>query len=171
MLSLHKSRVADVALTEPETTVNGSVRPLVQSGTPVTLTVRGLTFRYDALSPPLFSELSLSVAAGESVAITGLSGQGKTTLLKILTGLLKPSDGEVLVNGISIATSPESWRASIACVLQDDTLFAGSVAENICASDSVQDTRHMEEYAQRACIHDDILKMPMGYRRWSANWI
>ncbi|WP_129544802.1 peptidase domain-containing ABC transporter [Serratia sp. 1D1416] len=164
MLSLHKARVADVALAEPETTATGPVRPLVPAGEPAALSTQGLAFQYDPLSPPLFSHLALDIAAGESVAITGPSGQGKTTLMKILAGLLKPSAGEVQVNGISIAASPENWRASIACVLQDDTLFAGSVAENICASDSQQDTAWMEQCARLCCIHDDILRMPMGYQ-------
>lgn len=97
-------------------------------------------------------------------SFTGPSGLGKTTLMKILAGLLKPTAGEVCVNGINIAPVPGSWRACIACVLQDDTLFAGSVAENICATDGEPDTAHMEACARRCCIHEDIQRMPMGYQ-------
>jgi len=164
LLSLHRARVADVALAEPESTETGPVRPLVPPGEPVALTVRGLAFQYDVQSPPLFSGLNLDIAAGESVAVTGPSGQGKTTLMKIMAGLLKPTAGEVCMNGVSIAPVPESWRACIACVLQDDTLFAGTVAENICATDEEPDNAHMEACARHSCIHEDIQRMPMGYQ-------
>ncbi|EPF0317322.1 peptidase domain-containing ABC transporter [Enterobacter chuandaensis] len=164
LLSLHKARVADIALTEPESKEPGPFRPLVSPGEPAALNVRGLSFQYDVQSPPLFSELNLDIAAGESVAITGPSGQGKTTLMKVLAGLLRPSAGEVCVNGINTALVPESWRASIACVLQEDTLFAGTVAENICAMAQEQDQAHMETCARHCCIHEDIQRMPMGYQ-------
>ncbi len=163
MLSLHKERVADVALAEPETAVPGPARPLVPPGKPAALSVCGVTFQYDVHSPALFSNLFLEIAAGESVAITGPSGRGKTTLMKIMAGLLRPTAGEVRVCGINISAAPENYRACIASVLQDDTLFAGSVADNICAF-SQQDTVYMEQCARLCNIHDDIMQMPMGYQ-------
>lgn len=163
MLSLHKTRVADIALTKPETAVSAPPQSLVRPGEPASLQIKDLSFQYDALSNPLFSGFHLHLVAGESVAITGPSGRGKTTLMKIMAGLLQPSGGDIFINGISIYTvGLNNYRRSIACVLQDDTLFAGTIADNLCASDP--DIAHMQDCAQRCSIHEDILRMPMGYQ-------
>lgn len=163
MLSLHTERVADIALAEPETIA--PERTLAPAGEALTLTTHALSFQYDALSPPLIKGLNLSIAAGESVAITGPSGRGKTTLMKILTGLLEPSTGEVRINNIDIRTvGLNNYRACIACVLQDDTLFAGSVADNIAGFDGQPDETHLVDCARYCNIHDDIMCMPMGYQ-------
>ncbi|MDE1187341.1 MAG: peptidase domain-containing ABC transporter [Pantoea sp.] len=165
MLSLHKDRVADIVLAEPETPVGEPVHPLLSHGEPAALAVKGLSFQYDPFSPLLFSDVNLAIDAGECVAITGPSGRGKTTLLKMMAGLLKPSAGEIYVNGINIRTSGvANWQACIACVLQEDTLLAGSVAENICAFDTQPDEEWIKACASLSQIHDDILAMPMGYQ-------
>jgi len=163
MLSVHTERVADIALTEVETTA--PERKLLPAGVAATLTAHGLSFQYDALSAPLIKDLNLSVAAGESVAITGSSGRGKTTLMKILAGLLEPSAGEIRINDIDIRTvGLNNYRACIACVLQDDTLFAGSVADNIAGYDEQPDETYLVECARYCNIHDEIMRMPMGYQ-------
>ncbi|WP_255341965.1 peptidase domain-containing ABC transporter [Pantoea sp. AS-PWVM4] len=165
MLSVHKERVADVVLATPETTPGAPVYPLLHHEEPAALSVRKLTFRHDPFSPLLFNELDLDIHARECVAITGPSGRGKTTLLKIMAGLLKPTGGEVYVNGIDIrASGIANWQACIACVLQEDTLLAGSVAENICSFDTQPDDAWIQECARLSQIHDDILAMPMGYQ-------
>ena len=80
----------------------------------------------------MLSAFSLNVRAGECVAIAGPSGAGKTTVLKILAGLLHPNTGSVLIDGVPItAIGLENYRAQIGCVLQDDKLFAGSIGDNI----------------------------------------
>ncbi|MGX5057050.1 peptidase domain-containing ABC transporter [Enterobacter asburiae] len=164
MLSLHKERVADIALSPPESAPGSPVSPLVAPGVPATLEVEGLAFQYDALSPLLFSDFAMRIAAGESVAITGPSGQGKTTLMKIMAGLLQPTAGAVRINGIDTGPAGvENYRACIACVLQDDTLFAGSVADNISAFDEHPEVARIEDCAKRCNIHEDIQRMPMGY--------
>ncbi|NMP28756.1 peptidase domain-containing ABC transporter [Rahnella sp. SAP-1] len=162
MLSLHISRIADVALTETEKTL--PQRALVPTGQPASLEVKDLYFQYDNLSTPIIAGLALKVAAGESVAITGPSGQGKTTLMKIMTGLLSPAEGRILINGMDINTAGlNNYRACIACVLQDDTLFAGSIAENIASFDQQKDIERIYDCARRCNIHEDIQRMPMGY--------
>lgn len=167
MLSLHTGRVADIALTDPEPggdDVTGAGLPLVTPGKPASLAIEGLTFQFDALSPPLFQGLALEVAAGESLAITGPSGEGKTSLMKIMAGLVQPQGGEIRINGISIQQAGFArYRACIATVLQDDTLFAGSVQENITSFDSTPDAKRMLQCAVLCNIHEDVMRMPMGY--------
>jgi len=162
MLSLHRDRIADIALTDTEKSL--PERELLRAGEAASLDVRDLVFQYDSLSAPLINGLNLSVAAGESVAITGPSGQGKTTLMKIMTGLLTPTEGRILINGMDITTAGlNNYRSCIACVLQDDTLFAGSIGENIASFDEQKDEARIIDCARRCNIHDDIERMPMGY--------
>ena len=75
---------------------------IVADMSPVSLETTDLSYRYDSQSAQVFSGLNLSVAPGESVAITGASGAGKTTLMKVLCGLFEPDSGKVLVYGTDI---------------------------------------------------------------------
>lgn len=162
LLSLHVERIADIALTPTEN--NQPSRQLLAPGSPATLEVDNVSFQYDALTAPLFTRLNLSVAAGESVAIVGASGKGKTTLMKIMAGLLQPTAGEIRFNQHDITkVGVNNYRQSIACVLQDDTLFAGSIADNIAGFDAPRDEEHLLACARFSHIHEDILRMPMGY--------
>lgn len=162
MLSLHSERIADIALTEEEKFV--PERALLRPGEAAELEVNNISFQYDVLSAPMIKNLTLKVAAGESVAITGPSGMGKTTLMKLLAGLLLPTSGEVRLNGLDISkVGMNNYRACIACVLQEDTLFAGSIAENIASFEEQRDPEYLIDCARRCNIHDDIMAMPMGY--------
>jgi ATP-binding cassette subfamily B protein RaxB len=127
------------------------------------LTARGLGYRYGDNEPWVFRDLALHVPPGSCIALTGPSGAGKTTLLKILMGLIPPGEGAVLADGVDLRSlGPASYRAQIAGVLQDDGLFAGSIAENIAGFDDHPDQDRILAAAARAAILDDIRRMPMG---------
>src|ERR1700730_1074821 len=88
----------------------------------------------------------------------------KTTLLKIFAGLLRPTAGAVLIDDIAIqAIGIETYRAQIGCVLQEDRLFAGSVAENVAGFSPSPDPERIQQVARFAAIHEEIMRMPMGY--------
>ncbi len=162
MLSLHNERVADIVLTEPEKEMPS--RQLFPTNTAVSFSTRNLTYQYDNLSAPVINKFNLDIKSGESIAIVGPSGVGKTTLMKLMSGLLKPSAGSLLVNGLDIHTiGINNYRQCIACVLQDDKLFAGSIAENIASFESSLDTEWVMGCARHCNIHDDIMKLPMAY--------
>lgn len=162
MMSLHNERIADIALHEKEEKKPELV--IVADMTPVSLETTDLSYRYDSQSAPVFSGLYLSVTPGESVAITGTSGAGKTTLMKVLCGLFEPDSGKVLVNGTDIRQlGINNYHRMIACVMQDDRLFSGSIRENICGFSEEMDEAWMIECARASYIHDVIMKMPMGY--------
>ncbi|MDV0593096.1 peptidase domain-containing ABC transporter [Raoultella ornithinolytica] len=162
MMSLHNERIADIALHEKE-----EKKPefdIVADMSPVSLETTDLSYRYDSQSAPVFSGLYLSVTPGESVAITGTSGAGKTTLMKVLCGLFEPDTGKVLVDGTDIRQlGINNYHRKIACVMQDDRLFSGSIRENICGFSEEMDEVWMIECARASYIHDVIMKMPMGY--------
>ena len=88
----------------------------------------------------------------------------KTTLVKLLLGLLKPTAGEVFVGGINISTiGLANFRRITGSVMQDDMLFAGSVADNISFFDPAPDRDRIQECARLASVHDEIVSMPMQY--------
>lgn len=156
IMSLHNERIADIALHEKEEK-KPEIEIVADMG-PISLETNGLSYRYDSQSAPIFSALSLSVAPGESVAITGASGAGKTTLMKVLCGLFEPDSGRVLINGIDIRQiGINNYHRMIACVMQDDRLFSGSIRENICGFAEEMDEEWMVECARASHIHDVIM--------------
>ncbi|WP_341317169.1 peptidase domain-containing ABC transporter [Paraburkholderia sp. IMGN_8] len=166
MLRLHGERLADIVLTEVETDMEGTVAPVpsARREAPPAISVRNLRYRYAEGEPWVLDGCSFDIAAGESVAIIGPSGQGKTTLAKLLLGLLDPQEGTIAVDGVDIRhVGLRHYRDRIGCVMQDDILFAGSIADNICFFDLEPDQARVEEAARLAQIHDDIASMPMGY--------
>lgn len=162
MMSLHNERIADIALHEQEEKKQDLEFKALMD--PISLEAVDLSYSYDSESMPVFSNMTLSIAPGESVAIAGASGSGKTTLIKVLCGLFKPDSGKIIVNGKDISTiGINNYHKMISCVMQDDRLFAGSIRENICGFSETVDENWMLECARASYIHDVIMKMPMGY--------
>jgi ATP-binding cassette subfamily B protein RaxB len=158
-LSVHLDRLADLALAPAQDNERGKRLPL--SGM---IELAGLSFRYHPDEPLLLSDISMRVEAGETVAVTGQSGEGKTTLLKLLLGLETPTSGEVLYDGTALNGIARShFIDHIATVMQDDTLLSGTIAENIAFFDDHLHHERIEACAKAACIHDEIEAMPMRY--------
>jgi len=163
MLRLHAERLADIALTPPEPRDNQFSRPRERRC--VGIEVRDLSFRYSDNDPWVLDGVEFRIEPGESVAIAGESGCGKTTLLMLIAGLLQPTKGEILVDGEPIARiGVETYRSMIGVVMQDDKLFAGSIQDNVSFFSETPDFERVETCARLAAIHDDIQEMPMGYQ-------
>jgi thiol reductant ABC exporter CydD subunit len=96
------------------------------------LAVQELTVSYTGRGAPALDGVSLTVAPGEIVALTGASGCGKSTLLSVILGFTAPAAGSVLIGGVDLAElDPDAWRAHVAWLPQRPQLFAGSIADNI----------------------------------------
>ena len=160
MLSLQVQRLADVVLEKPESTLVESTGLELEDAS---IDVRHLYFRYSDTEPWLLEDITFRVAPGECVAIVGASGAGKSTLLKLMAGLLRPQSGDVIVNGHSVSASRAAILGNVGFVLQDDCLFAGTIADNIAFASDVADMSRVEECARLACLDDEINSMPMGY--------
>lgn len=130
----------------------------------VRIEVKDVWFRYGNDSPWILKGASLTIEAGESVAITGASGSGKTTLMNIMLGLLEPNMGEVLINGRSLRTiSSVDYAKVIGVVMQDDIMFQGTVADNISFFDAPMDMARVVRAAEKANIATEVRAMPMQY--------
>ena len=162
MLSLHNERLSEIVFSEPEAEM--PQRRVFEPNKGVVLEVKDLTYQYDPFSRPIFNDLNLTIQPGESVAIIGPSGVGKTTLLKVMCGLLLPSSGAVLADELDISKiGLNNYRMSTACVLQEDRLFSGSIADNICSFEDNPDQDRIIICAQYCNIHEEIMRMPMAY--------
>lgn len=162
MLRMHAQRLADIVqeTPEPEVAVETDLNRI--SGQ---ISLRGVRFRYGEAEPWVLDGLNLDIPAGQSVAITGASGSGKSTLCKILLGLLPPTEGQILIDGIPLdQLGLRAWRSLVGTVMQDDVLLAGSIFDNICFFDSNPDQEQVNACAQMAAVHEEIMRMPMGYQ-------
>ena len=161
MLRLQGERLADIVLTPPEVEAGSFSNP---KDLVATIELRGVSFAYSEGEPAVLRKLDLAIEPGESVAIVGPSGCGKTTLLKIMLGIHAPLAGEVRIGGVPLERlGLASWRDMIGTVMQDDQLFAGSIADNISFFAPEPEAEWIERCARVAAVHDEIEAMPMGY--------
>jgi ATP-binding cassette subfamily B protein RaxB len=160
MLRLHLDRLADIVTATAD--AEAAAPPLfdVKGG----IEAKGVTFRYGASDPFVLEDVSFRIEPGEFVVITGASGGGKTTLLKLLLGLNRPTEGAIDLDGNR--ASPELWRAwrqRVGVVAQDDRLLSGTIADNIAFFDPELDMARVQAAAMAAQVHDDIVRAPMQY--------
>ncbi|MBM6596761.1 peptidase domain-containing ABC transporter [Microvirga sp. BT291] len=162
ILELHLGRIADIALSPLE---KGHDRPASYArGIDGRIEVRNVSYRYSETEPFVLDNVNLTVEAGQFVTIMGPSGGGKTTLMKIMLGLLEPTGGEVLIDGVPLSRiGPKAYREHVAAVMQEDQLLSGSLADNISFFDPNFDPQLMAQCASLAGIHDEIMAMPMAY--------
>ncbi|GGV93688.1 multidrug ABC transporter ATP-binding protein [Streptomyces narbonensis] len=126
--------------------------------------LEGVAFRYEA-DKPLIEDLSLTVEPGQTVAIVGPTGAGKTTLVNLLMRFYEVTGGRITLDGTDIAKmSREDLRRGIGMVLQDTWLFGGTIADNIAYGTTRKVTREEIEEAARAAHADRFVRtLPEGY--------
>ena len=166
MLKVQGERLADIVLSEPEAmhVGTGVLGSDPDEHAPPRIELRNVGFRYSDSEGDVLRSVDLTVEPGESVAIVGPSGCGKTTLIKLMLGILTPARGEVMIGGRSLeAVGSAVWRAMVGTVMQDEPLFAGSVADNISFFDPRPDMERIVECARLAAVHEEIAALPMGY--------
>ena len=162
LLGLHLERLGDIALTPIE---SGHDQPLVYTRTiQGRIELKNVFFRYSENDAFVLENINLAIEPGEFVTIMGSSGGGKTTMIKIMLGLLEPTSGEVLIDDVPLFSfGRRAYREQIGAVMQDDQLLSGSVADNICFLDPKFDHDRMTTCAQLAGIHEEVMAMPMTY--------
>jgi ATP-binding cassette, subfamily B, bacterial CvaB/MchF/RaxB len=162
ILELHLERLADIALSPLERGHDQVLAYMRQIRGRIEL--RNVFFRYAETEPFVLEDINFIIEPGEFVTVMGPSGAGKTTLIKIMLGLLEPTRGEVLIDGVPLSTiGPRAYREHVGAVMQEDQLLSGSVADNICFFDPSFDQDRMIQCTQLAAIHEEIMAMPMSY--------
>lgn len=125
------------------------------------LELRDLSFSYG--KNVVLQKFNLKICNGEKILIKGKSGEGKTTLFKIVSGLYDPSSGKRIICGKEYSCfTKESLRRRIGYIVQETGLFNGTIRENISFFQDMTDEEIIRA-SQIACIHEDICKLPMGY--------
>ena len=164
MLKLHGERLADIVWQPQEDST--PLLPAEQDLGKLEMAVEmvDVAFRYSPTEPPVLQGVSLRIEPGECVAITGPSGCGKTTLVKVMLGLLPPTEGEVRVGGMRLQQlGLGNYRRLVGTVMQEDRLFSGSIADNICFFDPDPQWERIVECAVQAGVEREIAAMPMGF--------
>lgn len=165
MLRLHVERLSDIVLADKENT-SGSMPEQLDPAEWLESTIQldNVSFRYGDGSAWVLRNISLEIKEGEHVAIIGPTGCGKTTLAKIMLGLLVPTEGTVRVGGLPLSQiGLSNWRRQVGAVMQDDQLLSSSLQDSICGFADHIDFERMRSVAQLAAIDEEITAMPMGY--------
>nr|BBH88703.1 NHLP family bacteriocin export ABC transporter peptidase/permease/ATPase [Thermosporothrix sp. COM3] len=159
-------RLADIMTAEAEQKKQEVALPPKLSGD---IELRGVSFQYAPDSPKVLKDINLSIKAGQKVAIVGRTGSGKSTLGKLLLGLYVPTEGDILYDDIPLRKlNYQEVRRQFGVVMQDASVFSGTVLQNIALNDPSMDNEQVIKAAQLAAIHDDIMNMPMGYETYIA---
>ena len=154
------SRMLDRADGEPVS--SGSA--LVDDPAAATIAFEHVSFRYPTRDRDALGEVDLELRPGETVALVGASGGGKSTLAALLLRFAEPTSGRILVGTDDLAAlDAAAWRRSIAYVPQRPTLFRGTVADNIRLGDASADDAGVLQAARLAGAHDFVSGLPDGY--------
>ncbi|WP_319544198.1 ABC transporter transmembrane domain-containing protein [uncultured Pseudodesulfovibrio sp.] len=128
------------------------------------LTFNNISFTYPNTQEPAIKELSLTINAGQRVAVVGPSGSGKTTLVNLIPRFYLAQHGDIMINGTSLQDyTLDSLRLNLGLVSQDTFLFNASVTDNIAYAQDEYDVDTVVQAAQAAYAHEFITKMPEGY--------
>lgn len=131
---------------------------------PASVAFESVTYSYPGRGRPAVSNLSIEIKAGETVAVVGRSGAGKTTLVNLLLRFVAPQEGRVLIGGYDLADiSAEALRERVAVASQDTYLFHGSVADNLRLARSSATDEELIAAARAANAHEFISALPDGY--------
>jgi ATP-binding cassette, subfamily B, bacterial len=156
------ARLEDVLSTEVEqkNAQNLRVAPPLQGN----VEMKNVSYTYVQRTPLVIKNVSLKILRGQYVAIVGRSGAGKSTLASLIVGMHVPVQGEVHYDGMRLMDFDlRSVRRQLGVVVQKPYIFGATVRANIALNEPTMPLERIQRAAKMACVHDDIMKMPLGY--------
>ena len=123
-----------------------------------------VTFRYFGGGEPVLNKVSFEAQPGETIALLGATGSGKTTIINLLPRFYDPSEGRITIDGHDLRdVTLDSLRSQIGIVLQETTLFSGTIRDNIAFGKPDATLEEIQSAAKAAAAHDFIMTFPQGY--------
>jgi ATP-binding cassette, subfamily B, multidrug efflux pump len=163
--SASAARVFEILDAESEVVDRPDAMPLPPVGG--TVTFQNVTFRYFNSSEAVLKNVTFEVGAGQTVALLGATGSGKTTIINLLPRFYDPSEGSITIDGYDLRNiTLDSLRSQIGIVLQETTLFSGTIGENIAFGKPDASLGEIIAAARSAEAHDFILSFPEGYNTY-----
>lgn len=157
--SVSVDRLMEITDTEPDIR-DGSTDAVPEDGS---ITFENVSFRYDE-GELLLKDLSLTIPSGQSVGILGSTGAAKTTLVSLIPRLYEICGGALYVGGHELRDYRlENLRSSVSIVLQQNTLFTGTITENLRWGNPAATQEELEAACRAACAHHFIAELPQGY--------
>lgn len=155
------NRIDEVLSQKTEYEVNGTETPEIYGN----IEFKNVSFKFEDDTKHLLKDVSFTIEAGQTIAIVGKTGSGKSTICNLLTRMLEIDDGDIIIDGVSIKDiEKRHLRRNIKMVLQDPFLYSKTVYENIAITDSKLPTEQIYEAARMAAIHQEVLKFEKGYK-------
>lgn len=156
-------RLGEIHGMEEEEPIDSAKRQKVPSD--VDIAFENVSFEYGkSRVNRVLKDFNLHIPHGKTTAIVGMSGSGKTTILKLLLGFYKPSKGEIMLGSIPLSEYSESrWRAQCGCVMQDGHIISDTIAENISMSNEEPDMDKVRSCAEVACLLEWVDSLPKGF--------
>jgi len=155
------NRIDEVLSNKSEYLVNGDKKPVITGN----IEFKDVSFKFEDDSKHLLTNVSFNIKAGQTIAIVGKTGSGKSTICNLLTRMLEIDSGDIVIDGVSIKDiEKKHLRKNIKLVLQDPFLYSRNVYDNIAISDSNLPTEAVYEAAKMAAIHQEVIKFEKGYK-------
>ena len=143
---------------------SSNLSPISRSALEGEIEFKNVSFKFEGSKQPTINNISFKIPAGQKVALVGKMGSGKSTMSKLIAGMLEPTSGAILIDGIDVRQiDPADVRKNIGVMLQDSWLFSGTVRENIQMGFNEYDDDHVLEICKIAGVDDFVGSHPKGY--------